>query len=116
MPYDDGVAQRIRECLEGCSGVVEKKMFGGIAFMLNGNMCCGVVRDVLMVRVGKDNYAAMLGQPHAREMDFTGKPLAGFVYVEPEGFEDDADLAVWVRRGVEFAATLPPKKNRDSAI
>lgn len=110
MPYDDGVAQRIRECLEGLSGIVEKKMFGGIAFMLNGHMCCGVVRDVLMVRVGKDNYAAALEQPHAREMDFTGKPLTGFVYVAPEGFADDADLETWVARGVGFVKTLPPRK------
>ena len=109
MAYDDGVAQRIRECLDGQEGIVEKKMFGGIAFMLEGNMCCGVIKDALMVRVGKDDYQAALSLPHAREMDFTGKPLTGFVYVAAAGIEDDEDLEVWVGRGVAFAKTLPPK-------
>ena len=109
MAYDDGVAQRIRESLDGQEGIVEKEMFGGIAFMLNGNMCCGVVKDSLMVRVGKDDYEAALDLPHARKMDFTGKPLPGFVYVAPEGFEDDKDLDGWVGRCVAFARTLPPQ-------
>ena len=109
MAYDDGVAQRIRECLDGQEGIVEKKMFGGIAFMLKGNMCCGVIKDALMVRVGKDDYPAALSLRHAREMDFTGKPLTGFVYVAAAGFEDDKDLEVWVARGVAFAKSLPPK-------
>lgn len=109
MPYDEGLAQRLREALEDRSGVTEKKMFGGLAFLLNGNMCVGVVRDELMVRVGPDAYDDALCQPHAREMDFTRKPLRGFVYVGSKGFETDADLDRWVQRGVRFASSLPAK-------
>ena len=109
MAYDNGVAQRIREYLEGREGIEEKEMFGGVAFMLNGNMCCGVVKDSMMVRVGPDDYEASLALPHARKMDFTGKPLPGFVYVEPEGFAEDPDLAAWLGRCLAFAESLPGK-------
>ena len=109
MAYDEGLAQRIRETLAETGGVVEKKMFGGLAFMLGGNMCVGVNGDDLMVRVGPEAWAEALAQPHAREMDFTGKPLRGFVYVAPAGFESDADLEAWVERGVRFASSLPAK-------
>ena len=81
MLYDEGVAQRVREAMSDQKNVVEKKMFGGLSFMLQGNMCCGVVGAELMVRVGVDGYEAALSQPYARQMDFTGKPLKGFVYV-----------------------------------
>ena len=84
-------------------------MFGGLAFMLNGNMLCGVVRDDLMVRVGPERYEALLAQPHARPMDFTGRALKGLVYIGPAGHRSDAALATWVKRGVDFAASLPPK-------
>jgi len=109
MAYDEGVAQRLREMLEGEPGIQQKRMFGGLAFMLRGNMCCGVVGDTLMARVGPDRYADALKRPHAREMDFTGRPLNGFVYVAPAGFESDADLAGWVSLCVSFAAALPVK-------
>ena len=109
MAYDEGVTERIREQLADQPSVVEKKMFGGIAFMLCGNMCCGVVGEELMARVGPIAYADALSLPHAREMDFTGKPLTGFVYVAPEGFESDDDLHAWVQRGVTFALSLPAK-------
>jgi len=79
MAYDAGVAARLREIFAGTAGVVKKKMFGGIAFMHSGNMCCGIVNEVLMVRVGPDAYDDALQRPYAREMDFTGKPLKGFV-------------------------------------
>lgn len=110
MAYDEGLAQRIRETLgaaDGLGGVVEKKMFGGLAFMVRGHMSCGVSGDELMVRVGPDAYEEALAQPHARQMDFTGKPLKGFVYVAAEGFESDEDLAAWVDRSVRFALSLP---------
>ncbi len=84
-------------------------MFGGIAFMLNGHMCCGVTRHDLMVRVGPDAYEDSLARPHARPMDFTGRPMKGMVYVGPGGCEDDDDLRAWVDRGVAFATSLPPK-------
>lgn len=109
MPYDDGVAQRLREAFAAHDDIVEKKMFGGIAFMHAGNMCCGVVDDCLMARVGPDNYQEALAQQHARQMDFTGKPLKGFVFVDPPGFADDAALAGWVERCLRFTRTLPAK-------
>jgi TfoX/Sxy family transcriptional regulator of competence genes len=109
MAYDEGVAERLREALAGHKDVTEKKMFGGIAFMVSGNMCCGVVNGTLMARVGPEQYEAALKRPHARKMDFTGKPLKGFVYVAPEGFESDNDLAYWVRLSLDFVATLPAK-------
>jgi len=109
MPYDDGVAQRVREALIDQSDVVEKKMFGGLAFMVRGHMCCGIVGAELMVRVGPQGYESALSQPHARKMDFTGKPMKGFVYVSAVGFEDDGDLQAWVDRGLRFVTSLPPK-------
>jgi TfoX/Sxy family transcriptional regulator of competence genes len=109
MPYDEGLAQRIREVFEERSDVSEKRMFGGVAFLLHGNMCCGVVRSELMVRVGPDAYDDSLTQPHAREMDFTGKPMRGMIYVSAEGIEADADLEQWLARGVAFSSALPAK-------
>ena len=109
MAYDEGLAQRLRESLEGRSGLSEKKMFGGLAFLIHGNMCLGVSGEELMVRVGADAYEEALAQPAAREMDFTGRPLRGFVYVGTEGFESDEDLRTWVERGLGFADSLPRK-------
>ena len=109
MAYDEGVAERLREVFDGRSDIVEKKMFGGIAFMHSGNMCCGIVDDMLMARVGPDAYEEALKRPHAREMDFTGRSLKGFVYVAPLGLEDDVGLSSWVGRGAAFAGSLPPK-------
>ena len=109
MPFDEQVAERLRSALKGVPGVEEKKMFGGIAFMVDGHMCCGVVKEDLMVRVGPDEYEACLELPFAREMDFTGKPLRGFVYVGREGFESAEVLQEWVERGLAFVSTLPPK-------
>ena len=108
MAYDEGLAQRLREALSD-RPVVEKKMFGGLAFMLQGNMCCGVNDDELMARVGPDAYEESLAQAHARPMDITGRPLKGYVYVASPGFEDDRDLEAWVERCVRFVLTLPAK-------
>lgn len=109
MAYDEGLAERIRDVLCKCDDVREKKMFGGLAFLLGGNMCVGVVNDVLMARVGPDAYEPLLSEPHARPMDFTGKPLKGFLYIDAEGIDDDDDLAAWIARGVDFASSLPRK-------
>lgn len=109
MAYDEGVAERLRDAYLSLPDVVEKKMFGGIAFMVSGHMSCGVVNDTLMVRVGPEQYEHALKRPHARQMDFTGKPLTGFVYVAPEGFEDDADLQDWVELSLAFVCSLPPR-------
>ena len=110
MAYDEGLAERIREALEEREDVIEKKMFSGVAFMLSGNMCVGVVGDELMVRVGPDAYGEALRRKHAREMDFTGKPMRGMLYVGTKGIDDDKDLAGWIDRGVAFASSLPAKK------
>ena len=109
MAYDEGLAQRIREELEDREDVVEKKMFGGLAFLLGGNMSIGVMKGELMVRVGPEAHEAALGQLHARKMDLTGRAMKGFVYVGLAGFESDDDLRAWIERGVAFAGSLPPK-------
>jgi TfoX/Sxy family transcriptional regulator of competence genes len=109
MAYDEGVAQRLREAYPERVRVVEKRMFGGIAFTVSGHMSCGVVDDTLMVRVGPAQYEQALKKPHARKMDFTSKPLNGFVYVAPHGFESDEDLASWVKLSMNFVSALPPK-------
>lgn len=109
MAYDEGVAERIREVFAGRTDIEEKKMFGGLAFLHNGHMCVGVVNETLMARVGPDQYPKALKLSHAREMDFTGKPLKGFIYVAPEGFETDNDLAAWIGRCESFTGSLPPK-------
>jgi TfoX/Sxy family transcriptional regulator of competence genes len=107
VPFDEGLAQRIRELVSEEPGVSEKRMFGGLAFLVNGHMAVGVAKSELMVRVGRDAHAAALREPHARPMDFTKRPMAGFVFVGEAGCEDDAALARWVERGVRFAASLP---------
>ena len=109
MPYDEGLAQRVRESLEDRAGISERKMFGGLCFMLNGNMVCGVSSDNLMVRVGPDAHADALAQPHARRMDFTGRPMKGFVFVSGPGVESDGNLTGWVERGIAYASTFPAK-------
>jgi TfoX/Sxy family transcriptional regulator of competence genes len=107
--YDEAIAARIRAVLAERTDVVEKKMFGGLCFMVGGAMCCGLTKTDFMVRVGPDRYDEALAQPHARPMDFTGRPLAGMVYVAPEGIRSAAALAKWVGRGVSFVSSLPPK-------
>ena len=109
MAYNEELAARIRISIECRPGVTERKMFGGIAFMIYGNMCCGVINDDLMVRVGPDSYQASLALPHARPMDFTGRPMKGMVFVGPEGINDDGVLSEWIGRGVTFARSLPKK-------
>lgn len=109
MAYDERLAERVRDVLEGDPRVHEQKMFGGIAFMVSGNMTVGIVGDDLMVRVGPDAYEDALGRPHAREMDFTGRPMRGIVYVNARGSAEDADLDAWVERGLAFTDSLPPK-------
>lgn len=109
MAYDEGLAQRIREILQSRAGISERKMFGGLAFMADGHMFVGILGDTLMVRVGPDEYAKALAMPHVREMDFTGRPMKGYVFVVPEGFESDQALQHWVLLGLAFAGSLPPK-------
>jgi TfoX/Sxy family transcriptional regulator of competence genes len=84
-------------------------MFGGIAFLLNGNMCCGVNDTDIMLRLGKDGAQKALSEPHIREMDFTGTPLSTMVYLRPAGYRKDEDLVRWLKRAIDYAKTLPPK-------
>lgn len=110
MAYDEGLAERVRAALEDeVPGTTERKMFGGLAFLLDGHMVCGVAGESLMLRLGPEGGDAALAEPHTRPMDFTGKPMRGMVYVEPEGIAEDAELADWVGRALEFVMTLPPK-------
>ena len=108
MAYDPVLAGRIGRLLSAQPGVKERAMFGGVCFMVRGHMCCGVAGKQLMVRVGPEAYAAALRLPHARPMDFTGKPLKGFIFVQPAGTKG-AGLKRWVDRGVGFVSSLPPK-------
>jgi hypothetical protein len=112
MPsYDEELVNRLREQLAGESGVSERAMFGGVAFMVDGNMCVGAMKGGdLMVRLSGEAGEAALREPHTRPMDMTGRPMAGWIIVEPAGFATDPDLAGWVRRGVEHVRTLPPKQ------
>jgi hypothetical protein len=95
VAYDEQLAERIRKALKGRRGITEKKMFGGLSFLLRGNMCCGI--------------AKALARKHARPMDFTGKPLTGYVYVAPRGVRSQRELRGWVEQGLAFARSLPPR-------
>ncbi len=102
--------ERIRELLQEEKGITERKMFGGICFMHRGNMLCGITnKNELMVRVGPEQYGAALKLKHAHEMDFTGRPLKGFIYIESEGVKTKAALAKWLEMGLTFTRTLPKK-------
>jgi hypothetical protein len=110
VAYDESLAERVRGVIGDDPRLHEQKMFGGLAFMISGNMCVGVLGDDLMVRVGRDAYEEALSQPHAREMDFTGKPMRGIVYVDAVGTATDDALEGWIDRGLEFAGSLPAKR------
>ena len=109
MAYDEALASRIRSSMKGDAALSEKKMFGGIAFLHRGLMFVGVSGSKLMARVGKDNYEDSLVRKHVREMDFTGKPMQGYVYVEPPGIKSDEQLNFWLQRCKQFVSTLPAK-------
>ena len=109
MSYNEELALRIRQSLAEQSDIVERKMFGGLCFMAHGNMLGGVMGDEINVRVGAERYEDALQLPHAREMNFTGRPMRGFVVVGVDGIASDDDLENWVERGLAFALSLPPK-------
>lgn len=112
MAYDEQLVERIRGVLGDDIGFGEKKMFGGVCFLLHGNMVAGVATDDLMLRVGPDAWADALAQPHAREMDFTGRSMKGYVFVSPDGVAEDADLQAWIDRALAFVGSLPPKEKK----
>ena len=109
MSYDEKLAARVREILSTRDDVEEKKMFGGLCFMVSGNMCCGLTSQEFMVRVGPDQFEKALAQPHTRPMDFSGRPSKGMVYVGAAGLKTKAALSKWVQRGLDFATSLPRK-------
>ena len=109
MAYDEILAARIRAQLARIPGLTEKKMFGGVAFMANGNMACGVNGDHLIVHVGLEKHSQSLAQPHTSPFDMTGKPMAGWIKVGAGGLESDGQLNDWIHQGLNFAFSLPPK-------
>ncbi|MFI4876919.1 MAG: TfoX/Sxy family protein [Blastopirellula sp. JB062] len=109
MPYDEQLASRVRGLLQRRSGVTEKKMFGGIAFMLHGNMCVGISHGSLIVRIGPDAYEAALQEDYVSEFDFTGRPMRGWIVVEEAGLVHFAAVKDWTDRAVDFVKTLPAK-------
>lgn len=112
MAFDEKLANRIRKIIENIDGVSEKKMFGGLCFLINGNMVFGLTNEDLMIRVEPDSYEKTLSLPYVRKMDFTGKPLKGFLYVGPKGTSNTKDLKKWILKGIDFATSLPVK-NKD---
>lgn len=112
MAYDEGLAERVRALIEHRGEVEEKKMFGGLCFMLYEHMCCGIVGDTLMARVGPERYEELLDHEYAREMDFTGKSMRGMIYIDPEGLTEDSELKHWLKACTGFVETLPPKKRK----
>ena len=109
MAYNEDLAFQVREILADQPGVIERKMFGGLCFMVDGNMCCGISNDDLMVRVGPAGQEEALAQPNARPMDLTGRTMLGFVLVGGEAAQADQTLTQWVQRGLDFAKSLPAK-------
>ena len=112
MAYDASLARRVGFLFESLAGAVEKKMFGGVVYMLRGNMCAGVWRDFLILRVGPDEYQKTLQEPHIRLMDITGRPMTGWVMVEPEGYDSDVELRRLVGLAVRFVGQLPTKATK----
>jgi TfoX/Sxy family transcriptional regulator of competence genes len=110
--YDERLAERIRSILAGAASFDEKKMFGGVAFLKDGKMFCGIVKDDLMVRVGAEQHELALALPHARPMDFTGRPMKGYVFVAPAGCRTYTTLGKWIYRGVAFVDTLSEGAHR----
>ena len=109
MAHDEQLAARVRKQLGRRTGISERRMFGGLAFLMNGNMACGVQDDRLVLRLGVTGATAALHERHTAPMDFTGKPLASMVYVDAPGWRDDAELRRWLGKAMRFARTLPPK-------
>ena len=110
MAYDEGLATRIRDAIGDQPGMAEKQMFGGLAFLVHGNMACGVRGEDMIVRLAADTAESVQGEPGVRPFDLTGRPMKGWLLVAADGHAEDDDLRRWVDRGVAYAASLPPKK------
>jgi TfoX/Sxy family transcriptional regulator of competence genes len=109
MAFSESLARRVRHVLGQCRGITEKKMFGALGFLMNGNMCVGVWKSSLIVRLGPEQAKAALEEPHVVEFDVTGRPMRGWVVVEADGLETDDQLSGWVQRAVRFVEGLPCK-------
>ena len=109
MGYSEKLAQRVRHILQIKKGYTERKMFGGLCLLMYGNMCCGIVKDTLMLRVGPKQYEKTLKRKHVHIMDFTGRPMKGFVYVTPDGLKTKAALRKWIELSLNFVEKLPKK-------
>jgi TfoX/Sxy family transcriptional regulator of competence genes len=110
MAYDEDLANRIRELMAGEAGVIEKRMFGGLAFLIGGNMSMAASgQGGLLLRVDPDGADALLKKPHARPFEMRGRAMRGWLRVDPAGVRTKRQLAPWVKRGVEYARSLPPK-------
>lgn len=112
MAYDEQLATRIRATLKGRRALTEKKMFGGLAYLSHGKMFAGILKDELVVRVGPEGNDAALREPHTRPMDFTGRPMKGYIFVGPGGMKADPQLRTWLRKGLDFVASLPPVERK----
>jgi len=122
VAYDEALASRLRAVLAAClversgteapPGVEEKRMFGGLTFMVGGQMCCGVFKDDLVVRIGPERFAEAVAEPHVRAMDFTGRPMTGMIQVAPAGVTTAEALAAWVQRGLDYVASHPRTAKR----
>ena len=109
MAFDEQLAERVRGVLRKERSLKEKRMFGGLTFMVNGHMCCGVLKEDLVLRLGREEYEKAVAQPHTRPMDFTGRSMPGFLYVSPAGLRTARQLGAWINKGLRFVSTLPPK-------
>lgn len=109
MAHDLALAARVRQALDDNPEISEREMFGGIAFMLSGNMAVGVSKEDLMVRIDPDDYDDAVARPGVRAFDMTGRPMKGWILVGPDVTAEDVDLHDWIEAGIEFAATFPPK-------
>jgi TfoX/Sxy family transcriptional regulator of competence genes len=116
MAYDEKAAMRVRELLSSRTDVIEKKMMGGLCFMVGGNMCCSVSgKGGILVRVGPDAHPSVLGEPHVQPMEMRGRMMTGFVRIAPEGYRTDAGLKKWIQRGLDFVASMPAKSARKTS-
>jgi len=109
MAFDEVLADRVRPLASRRNGFVEKRMFGGLGFLIGGNMCIGVWKEYLILRIGPAAYAQTLTRPHAREFDITGRPMKGWVMIEPAGVQRDSELVEWANFAIDFASGLPRK-------
>ncbi len=112
MAYDEKVAARVRGAVTRRKGITEKKMFGGLSFLLHGNMCCGVIGEDLVLRLGEQDASNARREAHTRPMDFTGRAMKSMVYVAPAGYRTDEKLSRWLERAVTFTRTIPPRATK----